>query len=255
MVNPFFKNHGPFSILDILKILNIKDTVSYENQDVTDIKDLLTSKSGEITFFHSQKYKNLAKDTKASFCITTKKLITDLPKKTIKIIVNNVLLELSRVTKLIYPYADIDYPDISLKPFTKAKYKTVKFGNNVLVGKNVKIGKNSIIGSNTIIEQNVEIGQECVINKEAFYTEINYLKEHGFTIIRLNIPDDIRMERIKNTYPTTYEEHFKGMNHNSEQQINNLNVDLDLYYSAGDYNLSLMKTINEFFQERCLINK
>ena len=52
---------------------------------------------------------------------------------------------------------------MSLKPFIKAKYKTVKFGNNVLVGKNVKIGKNSIIGSNTIIEQNVEIGEECVI--------------------------------------------------------------------------------------------
>ena len=52
---------------------------------------------------------------------------------------------------------------MSLKPFIKAKYKTVKFGNNVLVGKNVKIGKNSIIGSNTIIEQNVEIGEGCVI--------------------------------------------------------------------------------------------
>lgn len=94
-----------------------------------------------------------------------------------------------------------------------------------------------------------------IIDDLRFENELTYLKEHGFTIIRLNIPDDIRMERIKNTYPTTYEEHFKGMNHNSEQQINNLNVDLDLYYSADDYNLSLMKTINEFFQERCLINK
>ena len=46
MVNPFFKNHGPFKILDILKTLNIKDTALYENQNVTDIKDLLTSKSG-----------------------------------------------------------------------------------------------------------------------------------------------------------------------------------------------------------------
>ena len=84
-------------------------------------------------------------------------------KKTEKIIVNNVLSELARVTKLIYPFSDIDYPDLSLKDISKHKYKFVKYGNNVLVGKNVKIGKNSIIGSNTIIEHDVEIGKECII--------------------------------------------------------------------------------------------
>ena len=71
MVNPFFKNNGPFKILDILMILNIKDIKSDKNQKVTDVKDLFTSKSGDITFFHSKKYKDIAKDTKASFCITT----------------------------------------------------------------------------------------------------------------------------------------------------------------------------------------
>ena len=78
MINPFFINHGPFNILDILKTLNINDFASFENKNVTDIKDLSSSKSGEITFFHSQKYKNLAKDTKASFCITTENLKNEL---------------------------------------------------------------------------------------------------------------------------------------------------------------------------------
>ena len=64
---------------------------------------------------------------------------------------------------LIYPFSDIDYPDLSLKDISKHKYKFVKYGNNVLVGKNVKIGKNSIIGSNTIIEHDVEIGKGCII--------------------------------------------------------------------------------------------
>ena len=63
----------------------------------------------------------------------------------------------------MYPDSDIDYPDLSLKLSTKIKYKSVKFGNNVLIGKNVKIGKNSIIGSNSIIEHNVEIGKNCTI--------------------------------------------------------------------------------------------
>jgi len=88
MVNPFFKNHGPFNILDILKTLNIKDLALHESQNVTDIKDLLTSKSGEITFFHSQKYKNLAKDTKASFCITTENLKNEINKNCKPLIVN-----------------------------------------------------------------------------------------------------------------------------------------------------------------------
>ena len=59
--------------------------------------------------------------------------------------------------------ADIDYPDLTLKKPIKKKYKTVKFGNNVLIGKNVQIGKSSIIGSNSIIEHDVKIGDNCVI--------------------------------------------------------------------------------------------
>ena len=42
MVNPFFKNHGPFNILDILKTLNIKDLTLHESQNVTD-KVLMTA--------------------------------------------------------------------------------------------------------------------------------------------------------------------------------------------------------------------
>ena len=80
-----------------------------------------------------------------------------------KIIVKNVLFELAKSLKKIYPDADIDYPDLSLKSPSKKSYNSVKFGNNVLIGKNVKIGKNSIIGSNTIIEQNVKIGANCII--------------------------------------------------------------------------------------------
>ena len=80
-----------------------------------------------------------------------------------KIIVKNVLYELARVTRMIYPFSDIDYPDMSLKKPVKTHDKKVKFGNNVLLGKNVKIGKNTIIGSNSIIEKNVELGANCVI--------------------------------------------------------------------------------------------
>ena len=78
----------------------------------------------------------------------------------------NVLFELARITSKFYPYADLDYPDISLKKPNKLKFTGVKFGNNVLIGKNVKIGKSTLIGSNTIIEQNVSIGKNCTIGSQ-----------------------------------------------------------------------------------------
>ena len=133
------------------------------NFQVKDIKPLHLARKNEITFFDSIKYKEIAEVTKASLCITTNNLEKYLPVKCEKIVVKNVLFELARVTQLIYPMADKDTPDLSLKIPNKSKYKKVRFGNNVLIGKNVKIGKNSIIGSNSIIEQNVSIGNNCLI--------------------------------------------------------------------------------------------
>jgi UDP-3-O-[3-hydroxymyristoyl] glucosamine N-acyltransferase len=57
MSNPFFNNHGPFKISDILQTLNLKSDKTYSNLNVNDIKDLITSNKNDITFFHSKKYK------------------------------------------------------------------------------------------------------------------------------------------------------------------------------------------------------
>jgi len=139
------------------------DFKSKENLKINDVKTLKKSKKFDLTFFDSIKYKSHAYSTKASFCITTKKLEKFLPKKVERIIVKNVLFELAKALKKMYPDADIDYPDLSLKSPTKSKYKNVKFGNNVLIGKNVKVGKNTIIGANSIIEHDVVMGSNCVI--------------------------------------------------------------------------------------------
>ena len=134
-----------------------------KNLKINDINVLKKSSKNDVTFFDSVKYKSDAVKTKASYCITTKKLQNFLPNNVEKIIVKSVLFELASMLKKIYPDADIDYPDITLKNANKSKFKSVKFGNNVLIGKNVKIGKNTLIGVNTIIEQNVNIGSNCII--------------------------------------------------------------------------------------------
>jgi UDP-3-O-[3-hydroxymyristoyl] glucosamine N-acyltransferase len=134
-----------------------------KNFIINEIRPLYLAKKNDLTFFDSIKYKSQALKTNASACITTAKLKFFLPKNVEPIIVKSVLFELAMTIKKIYPTADIDYPDLTLKFPVKNKYRSVKFGNNVLVGKGVKIGKNTVIGSNTIIEHNVQIGKSCVI--------------------------------------------------------------------------------------------
>ena len=163
MLNPFFRNHGPFNIIEILKILNINPK-NFKNQNVQDIKDLSNSTSKDLTFFHSKKYKAIANKTKASFCITTDNLKIELPKNCTPLIVDNVLVSISKVTSKFYPDAINDNFDNEVTDISETFYKDkVKYGKNVLVGKNVSIGSNCTIGHNTIIEKNVIIGDNCSV--------------------------------------------------------------------------------------------
>ena len=164
MSNPFFKNNGPCKFKDILKELNIEVDENNENPNIIDIKDLQNSKLNEITFFHSQKYKFVAKNTKASFCITTEKLKNELPNNCKPIIVDNVLVSTSIITSKFYPDSVTDSFDDTVEEINNTKfYDKVKFGKNVLIGQNVSIGSSCLIGHNSIIEKNVSIGDNCSI--------------------------------------------------------------------------------------------
>ena len=168
MVNPFFKNNGPFKLIEIIKELNLQINLDNENLDVFDIKDLQNSKLNEITFFHSKKYKIAANNTKASFCITTDNLKDELPISCIPLIVGNVLVSTSIVTSKFYPDSINDNFDNTVLEINDTKFNDkVKFGKNVLIGHNVSIGSNCSIGHNTIVEQNVIIGNNCSIGSNS----------------------------------------------------------------------------------------
>ena len=164
MSHPFFKNHGPFKISELLKVLNINIKSFNHDIEINDIKDLSSSKLNDITFFHSKKYKNIAIKTKASFCLTTEVLKSDLPNSCTAIIVDNVLVSTSKITSLFYPESINDDFDKKVNEINDTKFKdSVVFGKNVLIGSNVSIGINCKIGHNTIIEKNVVIGDNCSI--------------------------------------------------------------------------------------------
>ena len=162
MTNPFFKNTGPYHINFLLESIGFK-TQDFDER-VTDVKDLSSSQYKDLTFFHSKKYINQAKDTKAAFCITTDKLKSFLPKKCKIIISDKVLLHTAMITKIFYPESVTDDFDNTVEDINKTEFKDkIKSGKNVLIGKNVKIGSNCLIGHNSIIEKNVSIGNNCSI--------------------------------------------------------------------------------------------
>jgi len=155
--NSFFKKKT-FKLNQIFPKIKLK-----KNFTVNGIRTLNSAKHNDITFFDSADYKSNAATTNAGACITTERLKKFISNNVQTIVVKNVLFELSQILKKIYPSADIDYPDQSLKKPNKSKFKGVKFCNNVLVGKCVKLGTNSEFGANTIIEHQVEIGKNCII--------------------------------------------------------------------------------------------
>ena len=164
MINPFFKNHGPFKIEKLLSLSSIENIENFENDLITDIKDLDSAKKNNITFFHSKKYENLASKTMATYCVTSKNLSHILPSSCRVLLVNNVLFAIAKISMCFYPDAVTDDFDNHVKEIDDTKFiGKIKSGKNILIGANVQIGKNCSIGHNSIIESNVIIGDNCSI--------------------------------------------------------------------------------------------
>ena len=72
MSNSFFLNKGPISLFKIYQLLNI---VNQKKTDFNfyDIKDLYSANKDTLTFFHSKRYKELAKKT-----VKQKKIFEDI---------------------------------------------------------------------------------------------------------------------------------------------------------------------------------
>ena len=58
-INPFFNNKGPFKISEILKEINLKFQTEDPNFIIKDVKALSSATKNDITFLHSNKYKDI----------------------------------------------------------------------------------------------------------------------------------------------------------------------------------------------------
>ncbi len=160
-INPFFKKQEFILLNDIFKILGKKPIK--KKIKITNITDLNTALSSDISFINNIKYLDTLKKTKAKYVISHEKYLNKIKNYCNPIIVSNVLKSVYEVALLFYPNSLDDAVDFTSVVPNNKSYNSVKFGNNVFIGKDVIIGKNTIIGHNSIIESNVKIGSNCVI--------------------------------------------------------------------------------------------
>ena len=125
MTNSFFTNQGPFKIENLLNLSGIDNTKNFINDNIIDIKDLVTAEINNITFFHSKKYESLALKTKATYCITTKNLSHILPSSCKPLVVDNVLIATAKITKVLYPNSITDDFDPTVKFIEKTAFKKI----------------------------------------------------------------------------------------------------------------------------------
>ena len=123
MINPFFKNIGPFDINKLLKNVGIEDKENFKTNKVYDVADLVYATNKDLTFFHSKNYSELASKTKASYCVTLDSLSQFLPDSCKKIVVKNVLLTMAKITKEFYPKSIVDDFDETAKDISKTSLK------------------------------------------------------------------------------------------------------------------------------------
>ena len=69
--NVFFVQKGPFLLSDLFVNIDLNKKIK-----IFDIKPLDEASEVDITFLESTNYINLAKQTKAGYCLTTDKLKT-----------------------------------------------------------------------------------------------------------------------------------------------------------------------------------
>ena len=125
--NHFYEKKGPFLLSDIIKAIGSNENFSSKkNIEIHGLESLKNASNKDITFFHSIKYKNHVNFTKAKHCITSDKLIKYLPERCNPIVVNNVLLCLSQITKLFYPNSITDNFCSNLKIIKKTVIKKKK---------------------------------------------------------------------------------------------------------------------------------
>ena len=76
-------------------------------------------------------------------------------------------------------------------------------------------------------------GENLIVDDVRFINEAEKLKSAGWTLIRINIDDDLQKERLQFTYPDDWEVHWNSRGDSSEAQVDLISAELlDLEITA-----------------------
>ena len=84
-----------------------------------------------------------------------------------------------------------------------------------------------------LINLQVDEGENLIVDDVRFINEAEKLKTAGWTLIRINIDDDLQKQRLKDTYPKDWEVHWNSRTDSSEAQVDLIPAELlDLEITA-----------------------
>jgi len=163
-------------LYEIAQYLEIE--YSGEDVEIDKISTLKDADQNSISFFHSEKYLNDLKDTKAKAVILSQKYASFLPSDTIPLITDEPYLKFALLTSLFAPKISNESSPL-IKDDTTSVDESVRYGKNVKIGSNsiimagvylgdsVEIGDNVLIYPNVSIYHGVKIGNNCIIHSGA----------------------------------------------------------------------------------------
>jgi len=147
-----------YTVRDIAEFIG-GELVGDGAQAIRGVSSIDDAKEGELTFLESPKYKEKAKETKAT-CIVTSFDIEGIDKPVIKC--KSPSLAITRIIEKMFPH-EMAHPK-GVDP-TALVAKGVKLGKDVSIGANAVIGYDVTIGDGSIIYPLVFIGEGVTIGK------------------------------------------------------------------------------------------
>lgn len=108
----------------------------------------------------------------------------------------------------------------------------------------------------TLLQQVAEqegFNKHFIVDDIRYENEVDKLKEKGWYIVKLDINDDLQLDRLKATYPDDWEIHAEARSHASESQVNNIPLEkFDFVIKASNDDSPLMQLdnfVNEIYQK------
>ncbi len=167
----FFENNGPFSIAEIVDLIDAEPVKAEANGVLlTDVKPLDAAGAGHISFFENKKYLSRFETTKASAVLVSRQYASHPTTAELLLVVPDAYRSYARVLDHFYPQASRQIafaPDkdgaVSLIHESAKIEEGAVIEPGAIIGKEVHIGRGTRVCSGAVIGYRCHIGRDCQI--------------------------------------------------------------------------------------------